>query len=171
MSAIDYPVFYDRAVAVQRHAQQRRLLISRIISLVISVGISFAIWWFFRDQLGGLWWILLVGLVLPVGQLVRTLVNLRRAKQELTTVHDGFVLGFGREGLQVEDAFLPWDAVGRLAAVPARGRRDRLVVEAAGAPPHSVPLDYLTVMPATLDAGVRALSGGRCHVDFTALDL
>ena len=78
--------------------------------LVISVGISFAIWWFFRDQLGGLWWILLVGLVLPVGQLVRTLVNLRRAKQELTTVHDGFVLGFGREGLQVEDAFLPWDA-------------------------------------------------------------
>ena len=29
---------YDRAVAVQRHAQQRRLLISRIISLVISVA-------------------------------------------------------------------------------------------------------------------------------------
>ena len=45
------------------------------------------------------------------------------------------------------------------------------LVEAAGAPPLSVPLDYLTVMPATLDAGVRALSGGRCHVDFTALDL
>ena len=80
-------------------------------------------------------------------------------------------VGVYRIRLQVEDAFLPWDAVGRLAAVPARGRSDRLVVEAAGAPPLSVPLDYLTVMPATLDAGVRALSGGRCHVDFTALDL
>ena len=69
MSAIDYPVFYDRAVAVQRHAQQRRLLISRIISLVISVGISFAMLaipmarYENTGQMATIWWLLTVYLL------------------------------------------------------------------------------------------------------------
>lgn len=172
MSApIEYPVFYNRALAEARRSAAKKNLIGRIVSLVFSGIISGLIWWFLRDQLGSFAWLLALGFLLPLGYLVHAIVNLRRAGRDLAAVHDGLALGLGRDGLLVEQSWLPWSEVGRVEARPRPGRSDRLVVAPREGDPLDVPLDFLTVMPATLDSGIRALSGGRRHLDFTALDL
>ncbi|WP_040158315.1 hypothetical protein [Nigerium massiliense] len=170
-STTAYPVFYNPALAEERRQLAKRALIGRFISLGISVIISGVLWWFLRDQIGGFVWLLVLGLVVPLGFIVKALVNLRRAGQELRAIHEGVALVLARDGLQVEDAWLPWTEVGRLQAQPRSGRSNRLVVSPRQGQSLEVPLDYLTVLPATLDGGVRAMSGGRCHVDFGPLGL
>lgn len=169
---LDYPVFYNPILAQQRYAAARRNRTYRIVSLLISAAISAVIWWFWRDQMGGLtWWIIGIGLALPTFFLVRAVIGEFVAKGEASRVHDGLALGVGYEGLFVEGTMTQWSEVGRLHARPGRwGKSPTLVIERRDGASQQVPLDYLSMMPAAVDSGIRALSGGRLWVDFSALD-
>ena len=141
MSAqIDYPVFYNRALADSRVQQAKRNRKSRVISLLFSLAITAALWWFLREQIGGFTFWLVVGLIIPLVQLARSILGVVRANRDLRAVHDGLALGFGRNGLQVEESWLSWPEVGRIAAVPLGGRSDQLVVQPREGEARTLPL-------------------------------
>ena len=58
-----------------------------------------------------------------------------------------------------------------MLANPGRfGRSATLAVHARDGRTASVPMEYLTALPASIDSAVRALSGGRCWIDLSRLD-
>lgn len=170
---LDHPVLFDTdaARAAVRAASRNRTW--RIASLVISVLISLAIWWFFREQFGDLTWAWIgVALVLPLGYLVVAVVRELVARRDAGRVGQGLALGVGRRGLFLRDVAVPWPEVGAVRARSGRlGASDRLVVETRAGQRLELPLGYLTTAPAGLDGAVFALSGGRVRVDFSALDV
>lgn len=170
--ALDYPVMFNPAAAWQVWKDAKRTRTSRLVSLLISAGISAAVWWFFRDQLGDwLWWMVGLSLALPTIQLLIAIVQVVRHRKVLAGVHDGLALGVGRGGLYLHGTYVPWAELGQLQALPPRfGGTSTLRVEPRGGQALTLPLDYLSAMPATLDGAIRALSGGRAWIDVSALD-
>ncbi len=170
--ALEYAVFYNPAAAFERWTAAKRLRTSRIISLGLSVAIVAALWWFWRDELGGWsWWLLGLSFLWPLSSLGRALWSVRAARTDLARVHEGVALGVGRGGLLLDGAWIPWPEVGALRALPGRrGRAGTLVVETRDGRRVDVLLDYLSQKPGTVDSAVRALSGGRWRIDLTPLD-
>lgn len=172
-STIDYPVFFEPHLVQAKVLGAKRVRSARIVSLVISLGITFAIFWFFRDQLGALTWpVVAISAALPLGYLTWAIIREVVARREASAITDGLAVGVTRTGLLLRDGLLPWSEVATLQARSRRlGRSDDLVVTARDGRSTGLPLDYLSVKPATLDGAVRALSGGRCRVDFAKLDV
>lgn len=172
-AAPDVPVFFAPEPAVARWHQARRNRTWRIVSLGISAAISFAIWWFFRDQLGEwLWWFIGLSFVLPVATLLLAVGQVVAAKADLARVGEGLALGIGRAGLYLAGVHVPWSELVAVRALPGRwGRTPALEVEARDGVRVDVPLDYLDRRPAEVDNAVWALSGGRVRVDFSRLDV
>lgn len=171
-SAIDYPVFFVPQLAQAKVQAAKRNRTSRIVSLGISVAILAAIYWFFRDQMGNLTVpVVAICLAFPLGVLAWAIAKELVARREASGVRDGLAIGIARTGLVLHDGWLPWTEVGALTARNRRfGRSDDLVVTARDGRRIAFPLTYLSGKPATLDGAVRALSGGRVHIDFTKLD-
>ena len=169
---LDHPVLFDTeaARAAVRTAASTRTW--RIASLGISVAISGAIWWFFREQLGDLTWTwIAVAVAWPLSSLVVAAVREVVVRRDARAVADGLALGVGRRGLWLGGLDVPWSEVGAVRARSGRlGASRRLVVETRAGETRELPLDYLASSPAGVDAGVFALSGGRVRVDFSALD-
>lgn len=171
--ALDYPVLYNPAPAVERWVQRKRTRNSRVVSIVLSVGISAALWWFYRDDLGDVfWWIAGVSLGLALLQFGWAAAQAVRARRAIDRLHEGLALGIGRGGLYAHDAYLPWSGVAGITTRPGRfGDSPSLVIRpAGGAPPLTLPLDFLGQKPAAIDGAIRALSGGRAWVDLAELD-
>lgn len=167
-----YPVFFVPQAAQAKVAGATRVRNSRIVSLGISLAITFAIYWFFRDQLGDLTWpVLALSVSLSLGYLAFAVVREVIARREASHVTDGLALGVGRSGLLLHTGPLPWTEVGSLKAVSRSfGRSDDLVVASRGGATVALPFAYLSALPATVDGAVKALSGGRCRLDFAGLD-
>jgi len=169
--ALDFPVLYDPAPAVEWWRSRRRAMIGRIVGLVISAGLWGVIAWFNRDNLDAVFWVILglsmgVTLVFLVVSIARTV----RAKAELKNLHEGLALGIGRGGLHL-DTYLAWEDVDHLVAVPGGGRGSgRLIVVATNGTWREVPIDWLSHAPSAVDGAVRALSGNRFHIDLDPLD-
>lgn len=172
-ATIDYPVFFvpQAAQAKVRAAQRNRS--SRIVSLVISLAILGALYWFFRDQLGALTWpVVVISLAFPLGYLAWAIAKEVAARHEASEVPEGLALGICRGGLLLREGWLPWSEVGSLAALNRRfGRSADLVVTSKDGRRVAFGLAYLSGRPATLDGAVRALSGGRARIDFSKLDV
>ena len=169
---LDHPILFDTeaARAAVRAAASTRTW--RIVSLCISLAISGAIWWFFREQLGDLTWTwVAVAVVWPLTSLVVAVVREQVVRRDARAVSEGLALGVGRRGLWLGGLDVPWVEVGAVRALSGRlGASRRLRVETRAGEFREVPLDYLASSPAGVDAGVFALSGGRVRVDFSALD-
>lgn len=170
--SVEYPVFFVPELAQARLAAARRNRTWRIVSLVISTVILAAIWWFLRDQLGPVTWpVIVISLAFPLAYLAWAIVQEVRARKAVRTVTGGLALGVGRGGLVLPDGYLPWAEVGGVHAASGRfGRGDELRIEGPGGRAAALPLDYLSAKPATIDGALKALSGGRCRVDFSRLD-
>ena len=118
------------------------------------------------------WWIAGVGLLLPVGLLVKAIIWELGASRDARETVDGMALAFGREGIVVGWASMPWTEVADISVRPARwGRGASLVVKGRAGQSWRIPIDHTFVGVGTLDSAVRALSGGRLWVDFAALDV
>lgn len=167
--APEYPVFYQLAGLRAAVAAARRNRNWRLGSLALSGVILAVIWWFFRDAMGGLsWqWVLLMFAV-PLAFLAAAIVREVRARRAAASVPDGLALGIGRLGVLLPDGFWPWEDVAALDAVALFGGWKLRITTTDGGV-ILLPLLALSVKPATLDNAVRALSGGRHRVDFTAL--
>lgn len=169
--ALDFPVFFNPEPAVARYQVFRRAIKGRIFGLVLSLVIWGVIGWFNREHLDTFFWTILglsVGLSLVL--LVRTIVQSVQAKKAIGRLHEGLALGIGRGGLHLDD-YLAWEDVDHLVAVPGGSRgSSRLVVVATNGAWREVPVDWLSHAPATVDNAVRALSGGRHHINLDPLD-
>lgn len=171
LAVIDYPVMYVPQAAAAAVAAAKRNRWGRIISLLISVAILAALYFFFRSQLGGIsWQWLAIGLALPLAYLAWAIVREVAVRREVSRVGDGLALGITRQGLLLPEGWLPWEGVATLKARPGRlGRSPALVVTAVDEKTSSLPLPFLSALPATLDNAIAALSGERFRVDFSKL--
>lgn len=166
---------YDPTLLAATVTRRRRRLVSRVVSLGISLVILGVIFAWQRDairQQGGAYWVF-TGIVLAISlvPLVVVLVGFLRSRAELRRVPAGIAVRMGRPGVVVANAFARWSDVVALEVVPGgAGRADRLRLRTAGGATGVVPLDQVSVHPATLDGTARAYSAGRQGVDLSRLD-
>ncbi len=168
----EYVVSYAPEAVRAKVARWRSLLIQRIITMVISIGIAAAIWYFFAEQIGwfGPW---LVGSAV-VGGLVWVIVSVTGfllTRRDGREVIGGPAFAVTPAGVWSAGLWLTWPEVGSFQAPPGRfGRSPRLLVQGRDGRASAVPMEYLSALPASLDSAVRALSGGRCWIDLSRLD-
>lgn len=164
---------YDSSIIADKVAHRRRLVRSRLISLVITIIVMIVIYLWRRDELTGAGFVTIYAVVISisVGLFVLYLVRYLLAKRELARVGTGVAVRIGRAGVEVAGSYANWSDVVALSAVKARlGRSPALQLARRSGAPASVPFDQIDVRPATLDSTARAYSGGRHGVDLEALE-
>jgi hypothetical protein len=164
---------FDPTQVEAKVARRRRMMRSRVTSLVITAIFLAVIYFWQRDQLSGAGFVGLYAVVLAVSvsAFVVSLVGYRRARKELTQIGTGVALRIGRPGVELRGCYVAWSEVVSLAAVKGGlGQSARLQLTRTNGEPLTVPLDQIDVRPATLDLTARAYSGGRHGVDLQALD-
>ena len=132
---------YDPAPLTGRVERRRRLLRSRLISLVITIAVLLLIYLWQRENLDGAFFVVLCAIVLGVSLVF---IAMSASWPEVVVVNT-VKGGMGKDP--------------RLRLTTTDGRR------------ADVPLDQITVFPATLDSTVRAFSAGRHGVDLSAIEI
>ncbi|MBK8458854.1 MAG: hypothetical protein IPL43_00410 [Micropruina sp.] len=172
MTGGEFVINHAPGNALAKVARRRGALIQRVISLLISLGIGVAIYYFFAEQLGDfrpwvIWFSVGPGVIWALISLTAWLL----ARAEVRKLGQGPAVAVTREGVWITGNWIPWPSVGALRAKPGRlGRSASLVVDSREGASHSVALDYLDALPATIDSAVRTLSGGRAWIDLSDLD-
>jgi hypothetical protein len=164
---------FDPTAARAKVSKRRRQLRGRVVSLVLTVAILAALYFWQRDELSGRSFVTLYSVLIGISLawLLGQLIAYVKAKRALAQVGTGTALRIGRAGVELRAVFVPWAQVQSLAAVsPGWGRAELLRLTPLEGPPVTVPLDQLDVRPATLDTTARAYSAGRHGVDLQALD-
>ncbi len=170
---LEYPVLFNPASAQSALRTARTNKRLRLVSLLISLGIIVAVYFIWKDNFSNVyWWVAGVGLLLPVGLAVWAFVKEVGARREASQAVDGLAFGLGRDGIAIGGEYIPWTHVADLAIKPARrGRAMSLVCKEKTGNTWRLPVEHVTVGVGTLDSAVRALSGGRVWLDFSALDV
>jgi len=164
---------FDPTLVAEKVQRRRRGVRSRLISLVITIVILAALYYWQRDQLAGSGFVALYAVVLgiSIAWLLAYLIAYLLARRELRQVGMGTALRIGRPGVEIRGTFVPWSEVQALAAVKGRiGRSADLQLTRVSGETYRVPLDQMQVRPATLDLTARAYSAGRHGVDLAALE-
>jgi len=164
---------YDAGPLTQKVARRRARVRSRIVSLVITVVVLIAIYLWQRGQMQGSGYLVVYGVVLgiPVIWLVVVLIMYLRARRALQGLAPGIAIRVGPPGIEVAGLGAPWPQVASVAAVkPGLGKGPVLRLTLLDGRQAAVPLEHVTVFPATLDGAVRAFSASRYGVDLSALD-
>lgn len=165
-------VQFDPTQLEQKVRRRRRGMRSRLVSLIITVVVLAILYaWKRWEFVGG--YLTLSGLLLgvSVAWFVGYLVAYLLAKRELARVGQGTALRIGRPGVELNGTYVPWSDVAALRAVTGPwGRGPRFELSRTNGEPLAVPLNQITVRPATLDLTARAYSAGRHGVDLSALD-
>jgi hypothetical protein len=169
----DLVVTYDPGPVGQKVARRRRLVRSRLVSLSITIAVLLLIYVWRREDLQGAGFIIICVLVLGASLiwLLATIVLYFLAKREVNTIGSGIAIRIGPPGIQVADLAASWPQVAAVDTIKgglARGARLRLTL--TDGRQAVVPLDQVSVFPATLDSTVRAFSAGRHGVDLSALE-
>ena len=164
---------HDPSGPLLRVARRKRKLVSRLISLGITVAIMVGIYVWQRDQFSysAPWLVYGIVLGISVGLAVFSFLAWRQAKKILAAMGQGIALRLGRPGVEIAGGYVPWSDLGSLAVTKGKiGHGPQLTVTRTDGHSLSVPLDQLEVYPATLDSTARAYSGGRFGVDLAALE-
>ena len=100
-----------------------------------------------------------------------SVLRLVRVRRDAGLAQPGLAIGLNRDGMLVGQRWLLWPEVGSVIVRPGGlGGSSMLVATGRDRSTSRVPLDYTDTMPATLDAAVRVLSGGRAWLDLSRLD-
>ncbi len=164
---------YDPIPLTEKVARRRRAVISRIISLVITIVILVAVFLWQREQMQGVQVIVIYSIVfaIPLVWLIVVLIRYLLARRRLRTLGYGTAVRIGPPGIQIAGLAAPWSQVARVAATkPGIGRPLQLRLTLLDGRWAAVDFEQITVFPATLDTTVRAFSAGRQGVDLTAMD-
>jgi hypothetical protein len=166
-------VRYDPGPLTDKVARRRRLVRTRLVSLGITVAVLLLIYLWRRDDMQGALFIVLFAIVLGVSLALLGLSAALyvMAKREIGAVGSGTAIRIGPPGIQVAGLGASWSEVAAIDTVKGGlRRRPRLRLTTADGRRADVPLDQVTVFPATLDSTVRAFSAGRHGVDLSALE-
>ena len=164
---------YDPGPLTEKVARRRALVRSRVISLVITVAVLVAIYFWQRDQLQGNGFLIVYGVVagIPVIWLIVVLIMYLRSRKQLRTLRSGVAIQIGPPGILVGGLGATWPEVAAVVAVkPGVGKGPVLRLTLHDGRQAAVPFEQITVFPATLDGAVRAFSASRHGVDLSALD-
>jgi hypothetical protein len=164
---------YDPGPLTAKVERRSRLIRTRLISLGITIALLGLIYLWRREDLGGSGLIIIFAIVLGVSLawLAASIVLYILAKREMRTVGNGVAIRIGRPGIEVAEVSASWRQVAKIDTMKGgldRGPQLRLTL--ADGRRAAVPLDQVTVFPATLDSTVRAFSAGRHGVDLSALE-
>ena len=164
---------YDPGPLTAKVLRWRRLIRSRLISLVITIVLLLLIYLWQRDDLQGAGFFIICAVVLGVSLAILgvTVVLYFLAKREMRTLGSGIAIRIGPPGIQVAGLGTSWSQVVAIGTVKGGlNREPRLRLTTADGKRADVPFDQVTVFPATLDSTVRAFSAGRHGVDLSALE-
>lgn len=166
-------VSYDPGPLTEKVERRRHLIRSRLISLAITIALLALIYAWQREAMQGAGFVIIFAVVLGVSLawLAASIVLFVLAKREMRTIGSGVAIRVGPLGIQVAGLGAPWSRVAAIDTTKGgidRGPRLRLtLIDGRHA---EVPLDQVTVFPATLDSAVRAFSAGRHGVDLSAVE-
>jgi hypothetical protein len=166
-------VAYDRGPLTEKVERRRHLIRSRLISLAITIALLAVIYAWQREAMEGAGFVIIIAVVLGISLawLAASIVLYVLAKREVKTVGSGVAIRIGPPGIQVAGLGAPWSQVAVIDTIKGgidRGPQLRLAL--ADGRQATVPLDQVTVFPATLDSTVRAFSAGRHGVDLSAVE-
>jgi hypothetical protein len=164
---------YDPGPLAEKVARRRRLVRSRLFSLGITVALLLLIYLWQREDLQGAVFVVLYALILGISlALLGASVALYvLAKREFAALGSGIAIRIGPPGIQVAGLSASWPEVVAIDTVKGGlGRNPQLRLTTTDGRRANVPLDQVTVFPATLDSTVRAFSAGRHGVDLSALE-
>jgi hypothetical protein len=164
---------YDSAPLTEKVERRRRLIRSRLLSLGITIALLVLIYLWRGKDLGSAGLIIIFGIIAgaSLAWLAVSVVLYFLAKREMKSVGHGVAIQIGRPGIRVAGLNAYWSQVAKIDTTKGgfdRGPRLRLTL--TDGRQASVPLDQITVFPATLDSTVRAFSAGRHGVDLSALE-
>jgi hypothetical protein len=164
---------YDPGPLGEKVARRRRLVRTRLVSLGITVAVLLLIYFWRRDDMQDAVFVVLFAIVLGIS-LTLLCVSAARyvaAKRRMARVGSGTAIRIGPPGIQVAGLSATWPEVVAIGTVkPGLGGGPRLRLITGDGRRGDVPLDQVTIFPATLDSTVRAFSAGRHGVDLSALD-
>lgn len=164
---------YDPEPLTEKVERRRRLLRSRLISLVITIAVLVLIYLWQRESLDAAFFVVLCAIVLAVSlvSIGITVALFVMAKREFRGLGRGTAIRIGPAGIQVAGLSAAWPDVVAINTIKGGvGRDPRLRLTTTDGRRADVPLDQVTVFPATLDSTVRAFSAGRHGVDLSAID-
>ena len=164
---------YDPGPLTEKVERRRHLIRARLLSLGITIALLVLIYIWQGDALRSVGFIIIVAIVLgtSVAWLAVSVVLYFLAKREVKTMGNGVAIRIGPPGIEVAGLSAPWPYVAGIDTIKGgfdRGPRVRLTL--TDGRKADVPLDQVTVFPATLDSTVRAFSAGRHGVDLSALE-
>jgi hypothetical protein len=153
--------------------RRRHLIRARLLSLGITIALLVLIYVWQGDALRSVGFIIIVAIVLgtSLAWLVASVILYFLAKREARTIGSGVAIRIGPPGIEVAGLSASWPQVARIDTIKGgfdRGPRVRLAL--VDGRKSAVPLDQVTVFPATLDSTVRAFSAGRHGVNLSALE-
>ena len=164
---------YDPGPLAEKVARRRRLVRSRLFSLAITIAVLLLIYLWRREDLEGAVFAVLYALILGISLalLGAAVVLYVLAKREFAALGSGTAIRIGPPGIQVAGLSASWPEVAAVGTVKGGPGRNALVrLTTTDGRRADVPLDQITVFPATLDSTVRAFSAGRHGVDLSALE-
>jgi len=170
---VELVVPYEPGPLMEKVARRRGMVRSRIISLLITLAILVAVYFWQRDQLQGNSFLIVYGVVVAIPVIWLTVVSIMylRARKQLHTLRSGIAVQIGPPGIVVGGLGATWPEVASVAAVkPGIGKGPVLRLTLHDGRQAEVPFEQVTVFPATLDGAVRAFSASRHGVDLSALD-
>jgi hypothetical protein len=166
-------VSYDPGPLTDKVERRRHLIRSRLINLAITIALLALIYAWQREAMEGAGFVVIIAVVLGISLawLAASIVLYVLAKRQMKTIGSGVAIRIGPPGIQVAGLSTPWSQVAAIDTIKGgvdRGPRLRLtLIDGRHA---EVPLDQITVFPATLDSTVRAFSAGRHGVDLSAIE-
>ena len=166
-------ILYDPGPLAGKVARRRRLMRSRLLSLGITVAVLLLIYLWRREDLQGAFFVVLYALILGVSLawLGASAALYVLAKREFATLGSGIAIRIGPPGIQVAGLGASWPEVAAIDTIKGGlGRDPRLRLTTTDGRHADVPLDQVSVFPATLDSTVRAFSAGHHGVDLSALE-
>ncbi len=170
-----FVVSFNAVPMAHRVAELGALLRNRVIWTLLGAAIWTAIWWKQRQEWGSPW-LLVAGYGVSLVLIVATLVRLLGARRALARIGRGPALEAGRHGVRLHgldgsSQDLRWDQVRGMRSRGSKlGVGPRIVADADPAVDWQLPLSFLDALPGTIDAGLRATSGGRVGLDLAGLD-
>lgn len=167
----EYGIYYRPEVAVGRVSSARFNLIWRLGSLLLSGIIIGLVWLIWPGQVGNAApWFLIASVAIGVTTSILAAIAWVRAAGD-AKLAEGLAIGLNREGVLIAQRWITWPEVGSMVVKPGLlGSSSALVTTMRDDSTLKVPLELTDSMPASLDAVVRVLSGGRAWVDLSRLD-
>lgn len=168
----EFGIYYRPEVAAGRVGAARTTALFRYGSVLLSTAIIGGLWIAMPESFGSYapWFLGATAISGGVMSVVATIAWMR-ARADARAAAAGLAIGINRDGVLIGERWLPWPEVGSLLVKPgALGASAALVATGRDDSAVRVPLDLTDAMPASVDAVVRVLSGGRAWVDLSRLD-